>query len=62
MLTPQDDSGSLMMLPSDLVLIQDPAFKKYVELYAKDRFKFYKDFQTAFVKLEELGCENLRVI
>jgi catalase (peroxidase I) len=26
-----------MMLPSDIVLIQDPAFKKYVQAYAKDQ-------------------------
>ena len=29
-------AGDLMMLPSDLVLIQDRSFRKYVEIYAKD--------------------------
>ena len=33
----QDPSGSLMMLPSDLVLIQDEKFKTKVETYAKDK-------------------------
>ena len=31
-----------MMLPSDLALIEDPAFKKYVELFAKDEDLFFK--------------------
>ena len=54
-----DPSGKLMMLPSDLVLIEDPDFKVYVDLYAKDQKTFFKDFTIAFQKLEELGCENL---
>ncbi len=33
----KDPSGTLMMLPSDLVLIQDAGFKKYVDVYAKVR-------------------------
>ena len=48
-----------MMLPSDLVLIEDADFKVYVDLYAKDQKTFFKDFTIAFQKLEELGCENL---
>ena len=51
--------GSLMMLPSDIVLTQDPKFKKYVGIYAKDEKRFFKDFAKAFQKLEELGCVNL---
>ena len=31
-----------MMLPSDLVLIEDPDFKVYVDLYAKDQKTFFK--------------------
>ena len=34
--------GALMMLPSDLALLEDPAFKKYVELFAKDEDLFFK--------------------
>jgi cytochrome c peroxidase len=51
--------GSLMMLPTDLVLIEDKSFKKYVTMYAKDGAKFAKDFTKAFQKLEELGTTNL---
>lgn len=44
-----------MMLPADLALIQDPAFRKIVELYAKDETAFFVDFSAAFAKLLELG-------
>ncbi|GMH33438.1 hypothetical protein BSKO_01272 [Bryopsis sp. KO-2023] len=50
----------LMMLPADLVMIEDPEFKKYVQLYAEDRKQFFSDFATAFQKLEELGCSDLK--
>lgn len=52
----------LMMLPADLVMIEDPDFKKYVELYAKDEKAFFADFSAAFQKLEELGCSNLQEV
>jgi len=55
----QDKSGDLMMLPADLALIQDPAFKKHVEAYAKDEKLFFKDFAAAWTKLMELGCNHL---
>jgi cytochrome c peroxidase len=44
-----------MMLPSDIALISDPVFKKWVEIYAKDEDRFFKDFAKAFAKLLELG-------
>lgn len=55
----QDPSGKLMMLPSDLALIEDPEFMKYVQLYAKEQKTFFKDFSIAFQKLEELGTKDL---
>lgn len=55
----KDPSGKLMMLPSDIVLIEDPGFKKYVDIYAKDQKKFFDDFAKAFQKLEELGTSGL---
>jgi len=51
----QDPTDTLMMLPTDMVLVEDPSFKKYVELYAKDQKKFFDDFSVAFNKLMELG-------
>lgn len=51
----EDPSGNLMMLPSDIALIEDPEFKKYVEMYAKNEDLFFTDFAKAFSKLLELG-------
>jgi cytochrome c peroxidase len=47
------------MLPTDLVLLQDAEFMKWVTIYAKDATKFNEDFTKAFQKLEELGTSNL---
>eukprot|EP00759_Apiculatamorpha_spiralis_P005485 PhF_6_TR13313/c0_g1_i1/m.21092/K00428/E1.11.1.5; cytochrome c peroxidase len=53
----------LMMLPADLSLILDPAYRKYVEMYAKDQDVFYKDFAQAFQKLLEQGVtEKLKAL
>jgi catalase (peroxidase I) len=54
---PQKD---LMMLISDVALIEDPKFKEWVVKYAKDENLFKKDFAAAFQKLTELGT-NLGV-
>ncbi|CAE8593897.1 unnamed protein product [Polarella glacialis] len=51
----EDPTGDLMMLPSDMVLIQDKQFKKYVEQYAKDDSLFQKDFAAVCGKLFNLG-------
>jgi len=51
----ENKDGNLMMLPTDLALIEDPEFKKYVHLYAKDEQAYFKDFSIAFGKLLELG-------
>ena len=48
-----------MMLPTDLALVKDDSFKKYVEVYAKDQATFFADFSAAFRKLEELGTSGL---
>lgn len=51
------DGGEIMMLPSDMALTEDPAFKKWVDIYAADEARFSKDFSSAFCKLTELGCD-----
>lgn len=51
----EDKSHELMMLPADMALIEDAPMRKYVEVYAKDRDLFFRDFAAAFRKLEELG-------
>lgn len=56
----EDEGKKLMMLPTDLVLIQDEGFNKYVDIYAGDQAKFFDDFSNAFNKLEELGTVGLK--
>eukprot|EP00026_Physarum_polycephalum_P009224 Phypoly_transcript_09338.p1 GENE.Phypoly_transcript_09338~~Phypoly_transcript_09338.p1 ORF type:complete len:261 (+),score=62.54 Phypoly_transcript_09338:577-1359(+) len=51
-----EETGKLMMLPSDLALIKDPIFKPIVQEYAKDEQLFFRDFAQAFGKLLSLGC------
>merc|ERR1711939_1047712 len=46
---------SLMMLPTDMSLIQDKGFKPVVEKYAKSQEEFFDDFSKVLVKLFELG-------
>lgn len=50
-----DDSGDLMMLPTDMALLWDKEFRKYVVEFAKDEDAFFKAFAKAFQKLEENG-------
>eukprot|EP00904_Undaria_pinnatifida_P002837 jgi/Undpi1/12554/HiC_scaffold_6.g02223.m1 len=56
----QDPSGRLMMLPSDIVLLEDKQFKKYVDMYAADDKLFFEDFAKAFSTLLELGTKDLQ--
>jgi len=51
-----EETGKLMMLPTDMALLDDPKLKAIVEEYARDEATFYKDFAAAFGKLLALGC------
>lgn len=53
----EDPTGDLMMLPSDMAMIWDKEFRKWVEIYAKDEEKWFTDFSAAFKKLEENGVK-----
>ncbi|CED85495.1 cytochrome-c peroxidase [Phaffia rhodozyma] len=48
----------LMMLPTDMALIEDKAFREFVEIYAEDKDVFFEDFAKAFGKLLELGVDR----
>mmetsp|Transcript_4501 Transcript_4501/g.13571 ORF Transcript_4501/g.13571 Transcript_4501/m.13571 type:complete len:229 (-) Transcript_4501:57-743(-) len=52
-------SGTIM-LASDLALLEDPAFKAVVEEYASDQDAFFRDYTSAWVRLQELGTAGLR--
>ena len=51
----EDLEQELMMLPTDMALLEDPAFAPYVTKYAEDKDVFFKDFSQVFAKLIELG-------
>lgn len=53
----EDKTGELMMLPTDLALVQDAKFREYTELYAQNEQKFFDDFAKAWIKLNELGVK-----
>jgi len=53
----EDKTGDLMMLPTDISLIQDDKFRPWVEKYAKDEELFFKDFAKAWTKLQENGVK-----
>lgn len=46
---------TLMMLPTDMVLVQDKKFRPHAERYAKSNDEFFKDFSAVIVRLFELG-------
>ncbi|KAF8196598.1 heme peroxidase [Pholiota molesta] len=46
---------SLMMLPTDYVLVQDKNFKKFAKQYADSQDLWFKDFSKAVSTLFELG-------
>ncbi|KAJ4898939.1 hypothetical protein Rs2_12890 [Raphanus sativus] len=49
------ESEGLLKLPSDKTLLEDPEFRRYVDLYAKDEDAFFRDYAESHKKLSELG-------
>ncbi|PSS12097.1 L-ascorbate peroxidase 3, peroxisomal like [Actinidia chinensis var. chinensis] len=49
------ESKGLLKLPTDVALLDDPEFRHYVELYAKDEDAFFRDYALSHKKLSELG-------
>merc|ERR1719433_1005221 len=47
----EDPTGDLMMLIADMALVEDPEFRKYVEIYKNDYDRFATDFVAAWCKL-----------
>lgn len=48
-------SQLLMMLPTDIALIEDKAMRPWVEKYAADKDLFFDHFRDVVTKLFELG-------
>ncbi|XP_021727597.1 L-ascorbate peroxidase 3-like [Chenopodium quinoa] len=49
------DKPGLVKFPTDKVLVEDPAFNKYVQLYAKDEKAFFAHYAESHKKMSELG-------
>ena len=49
------ESEGLLQLPTDKTLVEDPAFRPFVDLYAKDEEAFFRDYAASHKKLSELG-------
>jgi hypothetical protein len=54
----EDESGELMMLPTDIALIEDPEFLKHVKRYSESEAVFFEEFSAAFSKLLALGTST----
>nr|BBB37586.1 ascorbate peroxidase [Chattonella marina var. antiqua] len=52
----KDQDSSLLKLPTDTAMLEDPEMKKLVESYAEDQKKFFEDYSQAHLKLSELGA------
>lgn len=50
------------MLPTDIALIEDDAFKPWVDAYAEDKDLFFTDFSKVFAKLVELGVDRTKPV
>ena len=55
----ENPEGDLMMLSTDLALINDPKFRVWAEKYYKDEELWFKDFAKYYQQLNELGCKTL---
>ncbi|KAE8700845.1 L-ascorbate peroxidase 1, cytosolic [Hibiscus syriacus] len=49
------EKEGLLQLPTDKVLLSDPAFRPLVDKYAADEDAFFFDYAEAHLKLSELG-------
>jgi len=53
------EASGTMMLVSDLALLEDDAFKPYVQEFANDQSAFFSAYTKAWIKLQENGCEHI---
>jgi len=52
----ENNTKTLMMLPTDLALKTDPEFSKHCAVFAKDEAAFRASFKKSYEKLISLGC------
>jgi peroxiredoxin len=54
----EETEDELMMLPTDMALLDDQSFLPWVKKYAKNKDLFFEDFTKVVDKLMELGIER----
>lgn len=54
-----DKHSEYLKTPSDLVLLENPEYREHVELFAKDQDAFFGEFSNVYLKIGNLGQENL---
>ena len=52
-----DAQPGIIMLPTDMALLEDESMVGWVEIYAKDEQRWRQDFAAAFNRLQELGVD-----
>lgn len=55
-----DNTSPYVRTPSDLALINDNDFYKWVEAYARDQELFFEHFSDSYRRLSEIGYTNLQ--
>jgi L-ascorbate peroxidase len=55
-LNPKDDMASMIGLPSDHVLPEEPRCQPLIQRYAEDQQAFFDDFSDAYTTLTNLGA------
>ncbi|XP_057545145.1 L-ascorbate peroxidase 3-like isoform X1 [Amaranthus tricolor] len=49
------DTPGLVKFPTDKALLQDPVFRRYVQIYAQDEKAFFAHYAESHKKMSELG-------
>jgi catalase (peroxidase I) len=55
-----DNTSPYLKMSSDLALINDHHFIKWVEVFANDQELFFEHFSGAYRKMSEIGYRNLQ--
>lgn len=50
-----DNTPGVIKMPSDMALMADETFRRYVQLYAKDQNAFFQHYAESHKKMSELG-------
>ena len=53
---PTNSMGSMIGLPTDRVLPDDPVCRPAIEVYARDQQRWFADFAAAFTKMSQMGA------